>query len=394
MRYGWRAAAADGLLAVALVVVGVLGTAGADLRTDADVSPDARAYALAVVAALALAVRRRWPLATLAVAAGAASAYLVLGFPYGPILFVLFVAVYTVARHLPPARAGAAAGVALAALLVHAFAGAGERPGLLGVVPASAWVVVPFAIGVTVRLYREAAARERADQLRRHADAERLRVAREVHDVVAHGLAAITMQADITLHVLDRQPEGAGSAASHASGPGTFAQNARTALEAIGRTSREALDELRATLAVVRDEGDPDRPDDRAPTPGLARLDALLGRMSDTGVPVRLETTGQRRDLPAAVDLAAYRVIQESLTNVLRHAGPAAATVRLDYTEEALGVEVTDTGRGGPAAAPDGSGHGVLGMRERVTALGGTFSAGRGPAGGFRVHALLPVAPR
>jgi signal transduction histidine kinase len=376
MRYGWRAAAADGLLALALVVVGIFGTAGADLRTDADVSPDGRAYALVVVAALALAVRRRWPLATLAVAAGAASAYLVLGFPYGPILFVLFVAVYTAARHLPPARSGTAAGAALAALVVHAFAGAGERPGLFGVVPASAWVVVPFALGVTVRLYREAAARERADQLRRHADAERLRVAREVHDVVAHGLAAITMQADITLHVLEKQPE-----------------LARPALEAIGRSSREALEELRSTLAVVRAEADPDRPDDRAPTPGLARLDALLGRMSDTGVPVRVETTGQRRDLPAAVDLAAYRVIQEALTNVLRHAGPAAATVRLDYQEEALSVEITDTGRGGPAAAP-GGGHGVLGMRERVTALGGTFSAGRGPAGGFRVHALLPVAPR
>ncbi|HEU5107498.1 MAG TPA: histidine kinase [Micromonosporaceae bacterium] len=390
MRYGWRAALADGLLAAALVVVGVFGTAGADMRTDADVAPDARAFTLAVVAAAALAVRRRWPLVTLAVVAGAATAYLVLGFPYGPILFVLVVAVYTVARHVPTRPAAVAAGLALLALTAHVFVGAGERPGLLGVVPASAWVVVPFALGLIIRLNREAAARERADQLRRHADAERMRVAQEVHDVVAHGLAAITMQADVTLHVLDRQSRGAGSAASGAGGPDAFTDQARTALEAIGRTSREALDELRATLAVVRREGS--EPAERAPTPGLARLDALLARISGTGVPVRVETTGRRRDLPAAVDLTAYRVIQESLTNVLRHAGPAAATVRLDYGREGLGVEVTDTGRG-PTAGGE-VGHGVLGMRERVTALGGTFSAGPGPGGGFRVHALLPVEPR
>jgi signal transduction histidine kinase len=388
-RYGWRTLVGDGLLTVALATVGVVGTAGADMRTDADVTPDGRAYALVLGAALALSVRRVWPLVTLAVCAAAASTYLVLGYPYGPILFVLVVAVYTAARHLPARVAGSAAGVALAGLLIHTFAGAGDRPGLIGAVPASAWVVVPFAAGVTIRLSREAVARDRADQLRRYADAERLRVAQEVHDVVAHGLAAINMQAEIALHLMDRRPE-----------------QAEPALAAISRTSREALDELRATLTAVRragpapgepggarSPGDAAGPDDLAPTPGLARLDALIARMSDTGVPVRVETDGERRDLPAVVDLAAYRVIQEALTNVLRHAGTATATVLLHYRPGALVVEVTDTGRGASAGGRPG-GHGVLGMRERVTALGGTFEAAPAPGGGFRVHAELPVEPK
>jgi signal transduction histidine kinase len=299
----------------------------------------------------------------------ATSLYLVLRYPYGPILLSLLVAVYTVARYVPMRRALVAAAGGLVVLMAHILVGQGVGPGLVGIVPGSAWVVVPFAVGVAVRLHRESVARERIQLARTHADQERLRVAQEVHDVVGHGLSAITMQAEIALHLLDRQPEQAGPA-----------------LSAISRTSREALEDLRVTLALVRrSDGD----DARAPLPGLVRLDDLVARMSDSGVSVGVHTAGQRRPLTSAVDLTAYRVVQESLTNVLRHAGAATALVRLGYLPGELTVEVTDTGRGGAADAPPG--HGLAGMRERVTALGGSFDAGPGDSGGFRVHMRLPT---
>jgi signal transduction histidine kinase len=353
----------DGLLAAALLVIGLGGTGQAGRVQDIHVTP--WMYALVVVAALALVVRRRWPLATLAVVAVAASTYLVIGGPYGPILLSFLVAVYTVARHLPMRRAAIAAGAALLVLLAHIV----KSQELADLVPASAWVAVPFAVGVTIRLNREAATRAQADLARQYADEERLRVAQEVHDVVGHGLSAINMQAEIALHLLPKQPE-----------------QAEAALTAISRTSREALDELRVTLALVRRTKDGET---RSATAGLARLDDLVSRMSETGVPVAVETSGERRDLPAAIDLAAYRVVQESLTNVLRHAGAATATVRLDFRPEEVSVEVVDTGRG-PSGPPSG-GHGLAGMRERIAALGGEFSAGPAPGQGFRVYARLPL---
>ncbi|MEU9738764.1 sensor histidine kinase [Micromonospora chersina] len=358
----------DGLVALALLVIGLAGTAPAGLNQGVEAGP--AAYPLVVVAALAVAVRRRWPLATLAVVTAASTAYLVLGYPYGPILLSFFVAVYTVAAYRPARLAASAAGVALLVLLTHVFVGV-RPPGLVGLMPAAAWVVVPFAVGVTVRLGRENAARSRTDEARRLADAERLRVAREVHDVVGHGLAAIHLQAEIALHLLARKPE-----------------QAEAALTAISRTSKEALDELRVTLTVVRRD---EAADERAPAPGLAQLPQLRERLAGAGLPVTVEVDGAPRPLPVAVDLAAYRVVQEALTNVLRHAGPATATIRLRYAPTEVAVEVTDTGRGAAAPAGDSGGYGLAGMRERVTALGGSFAAGPASAGGFRVSATLPV---
>jgi signal transduction histidine kinase len=361
---------ADSVLALLLAGLGIAGTAAlASHRAPNEAPVSGWAFVLVVVAALALAGRRVWPVATLALATLAVSVYLVRGYPYGPILFTVLVAVYTVARHLPMRRAAVVAVVALVVLLMHVFAGPGAGPGWVGIIPGSAWVVVPFAVGVIVRLNREAAARERIALARTHADQERLRVAQEVHDVVGHGLSAITMQAEIALHLLSRQPEQAGPA-----------------LSAISRTSREALDELRVTLAVVRRTNDDDA---RTPLPGLARLDDLVGRMSDSGVPVRVEASGERRSLPGAVDLTAYRVVQESLTNVLRHAGPTAATVRLGFLPGEVTVEVTDGGSG--SAGDTSAGQGLAGMRERVTALGGSLVAGPMAGGGFRVYARLPT---
>ncbi|MEU5720545.1 sensor histidine kinase [Micromonospora sp. NPDC047738] len=367
-RSGWGDGVFDALVALVLVVFGLFGTAPAGLNQG--MGTGRATYPLVVVAALALAVRRRWPLATLAVVTAATTAYLVLGYPYGPILISFFVAVYTVAAYRPLRPAAVACGLALAVLLLHVFVGV-RSLGLLGLMPAAAWVVVPFAVGTTVRLGRESAARNRVDEARRLADAERLRVAREVHDVVGHGLAAIHMQAEIALHLLAKRPE-----------------QAEAALTAISRTSKEALDELRVTLTVVRR----DEPvDERAPAPGLAQLPQLRERLAGAGVPVTVEVDGEPRALPVAVDLAAYRVVQEALTNVLRHAGPATAIVRLRYAPTEVTVEVTDTGRG--AAAPPGrtAGYGLAGMRERVTALGGSFTAGPASTGGFRVYATLPV---
>ncbi|MFC0028406.1 sensor histidine kinase [Micromonospora chaiyaphumensis] len=357
----------DGLVALALLVIGLAGTAPAGLNQG--VGTGRATYPLVVVAAVAVAVRRRWPLPTLGVVTAASTAYLVLGYPYGPILLSFFVAVYTVAAYRPVRPAAGAAGVALLVLLTHVFVGA-HPPGLVGLMPAAAWVVVPFAVGVTVRLGRENAARNRTDEARRLADAERLRVAREVHDVVGHGLAAIHLQAEVALHLLARKPE-----------------QAEAALTAISRTSKEALDELRVTLTVVRRD---EAVDERTPAPGLAQLPQLRERLAGAGLPVTVEVDGPPRPLPVAVDLAAYRVVQEALTNVLRHAGPATATVRIRYTPTEVAVEVTDTGRGAVAAA-DRPGYGLAGMRERVTALGGSFAAGPASTGGFRVSATLPV---
>jgi signal transduction histidine kinase len=360
----------DAVLASAILFVGLHATRNATNLQAGSTPVDALAYTLVIVAAASLLVRRQWPLVTLAITTLATSAYLYLGYAYGPILLSTLVAVFTVARWQPTRTAVVANGAALVCLSLHIFTGRASSGGLLGVVPASAWVVVPFAAGIAIRLHRESVARDRDEWARRHADEERLRVAQEVHDVVGHGLSAIAMQAEIALHVLPRQPG-----------------HAEVALAAISRTSREALDELRATLAAVRRE---DLPDARAPLPGLARLDALVARMSDSGVPVTVESTGERHPLPPAVDLAAYRVIQESLTNVLRHAGPASVTVRLAYEPEQVSIDVLDSGTTGRGPVVDG--HGILGMRQRAEALGGWLRAEPVAGGGFRVAARLPIA--
>ena len=368
-RLALRRWTADTVLAVAVTLVGLHGTSSAaNLQGETGVI-GRTTYALVIAASATLVVRRRWPLVTLALATVLTSGYLYLGYPYGPILIAPLVAVYTVARWRPVRTAAIASAVAMAFLAIHLITKRGVSDGLLGVVPLSAWVVVPFAAGAALRAHRATVAREREEWARRHADEERLRVAQEVHDVVGHGLSAIAMQADIALHVLPRQPD-----------------HAVVALTAISRTSKEALDELRATLSAVRRDGDPDS---RAPLPGLARLDELVARMSDSGVPVAIESTGERRQLAPAVDLAAYRVIQESLTNVLRHAGPASVTVRLGFEPEEVTVDVLNTG--GAVAAPVVEGHGILGMRHRAEGLGGSLRAEPVAGGGFRVSARLPA---
>jgi signal transduction histidine kinase len=386
----------DGLLSLVLLTIGLIGTAPAG-RNQGSPAISGWAYALVIIAAAALAVRRLLPMTVLAITTAAVSLYLLGGYPFGPILLSLAVAVYTVAAHRPLGTAAVGAAGAVTLLIIAGMLGGGLVGGVLvggglvdagglgmeAVAPQVAWVAGPLAIGVTVRVGREQVAQNRRDEARRQADAERLRVAHEVHDVVGHGLAAIMMQADIALHLLPKQPE-----------------QAEAALTAISRTSRESLDELRATLGAVRRGDDHD---DRSPAPGLARLNELVDRTRAVGVPVSVDTTGPLATLPAAVDLTAYRIVQESLTNVLRHAGTATASVTVALTATKLTISISDTGpagnngatsaagRGGDPPSPTRDGHGLAGMKERVSALGGSLTVGPDPQGGFTVTATLPV---
>lgn len=203
-------------------------------------------------------------------------------------------------------------------------------------------------------------------------DAERMRIARELHDVVAYSFATISVQAGVGAHVADESPD-----------------KAAEALRAIKAISGEASREMRAILGVLRRPGAGD-----APLHGLARLDTLAATTTGAGLPTRVVVSGRARSLPPAVDRAAYRIVQEALTNALRHAGPASAAVTVGYEPDRLVILVLDDGRRPERSHREpevGGGHGIDGMRERALALGGDLEAGPQPAGGFRVRASLPV---
>jgi signal transduction histidine kinase len=216
------------------------------------------------------------------------------------------------------------------------------------------------------------AERTREDDARRRVDEERLRIARDLHDVTAHSLSVIAVQSGAAAHVLDSDPE-----------------EARRSLTAIRDTSRNALQELRAMLGVLRGAEDDAAP--LAPTAGLARLGDLVRPLEDAGVSVDVATEGEIGDVPAVVDASAYRIVQEALTNVLRHVGKGRVGVTVRREEDALVLEVLDDG---PETGPGEEGHGIAGMRERVQALGGTFEAGPRQGGGWSVTARLPVTGR
>lgn len=360
----------DAALTAFLLLAGL----GSLFFTTARMPPPHRITLLAVllvVVAAGSAALRRWPVVSFGVAVTAVSLYLALGHPYGLVLLSVVVASFHLARHERLPVAGVAAVVGVALLWVHLFTSDLPFDGRWSALPAAAWIVVPFTVGLARRFAVEGARRQREAAERRVLDDERLRLASEVHDIVGHGLAAIQMQADIALHLRDRKPE-----------------QAEVALEAISRTSAEALAELRATLAAITpNETSPPR-EALAPTPGLDRLDDLCERMRASGLDVELTVLGDRAPLPPAVDVAAYRVLQESLTNVAKHSSSRRARIRIAYGAGAVQLSVVNAAD--PASVAD-AGFGIAGMRRRVRDVGGSIDIGA-DAGEFRVIATFPLA--
>ena len=329
---------------------------------------------LVAVIALPLLVRRRAPLLVLALVIAAGYAGFATGPDHGGALqgwIVLNVALYTVAAHCSLRRALAGAALVTGFLLFFEIPRLVEGARLEDV--ASEWVSlgVVWALGRWVRQRRQHAAALEADREARALEAvaeERARIAREMHDAVAHGVSVMVLQAGAAEHVLATSPE-----------------RARESLRTIQDTGREAIVELHRMLGLLRA---PVEEAELAPQPGVARLDALLGQVRAAGLPVELTVEGHPRRLPPGVDRSAYRIVQEGLTNALRHAGPAHATVTLRYRDRALELEVLDDGRGGGA---NGGGFGLVGMRERAALYGGELDAGARPGGGYALRATLPL---
>lgn len=362
-------------LPLAVAAVTVVGTTFASRGQPLARPLDAVGIALLLAGPAALGVRRIQPVAALGLAAAALAVYLAVGYPFGPVFLAPVLALCAAVTAGHRVAAYTITGIVFAALLlVHVAAHPGEPFPLTGVAGWLAWLIAVIAASEGWRARRERLAQVRAareETERRRGSEERLRIAQELHDVLGHHVSLINVQAGVALYLMDDDPE-----------------QARTALAAIKQSSRELLHEMRMTLGVLRgvDELPPHQP-----VPGLARLDALVSDTSVAGLPVTLEIRGSSRDLPASVDMAAYRIVQEALTNTRKHAGPARASVVLQYDEHGLTVQIDDDGRGTGSPASDG-GSGLSGMRERAQALGGTITAGPRAEGGFRVRAFLPAA--
>ncbi|MGW4482735.1 sensor histidine kinase [Amycolatopsis sp. NPDC004368] len=330
-------------------------------------SPGGAAWLVATV--LTLLVVHRYPLPVFVVTAASAYEFYASSEPGGPLILVPTIALFMLTRRHGPVLAGwTGAGVLVAGYAAHVI-----TTRSFAIAPTAGvfvvWLAAVIGIGTAVR-YQFAALAARREQAAEHrhrlAEQERLQIAREVHDVVAHSLAMINVQAGVAAHVADRRPE-----------------QAKEALLNIKAASASALNDLRATLAVLRSG------EDKAPAPSLAQLGELLDHARAAGLEVRLR--GEAGDVPAPVAGATYRILQESLTNVVRHAdGARHVDVHLERRPGALTLTVRDDGRGTTAPTP---GHGLRGMNERAAALGGTVRAGRvsAPAGGFEVRAELPV---
>jgi signal transduction histidine kinase len=358
----------DALLAAALAIPSLVQV------LVAPIAPRAVGVLIALACTVPLAWRRAYPAA--AALAGTATwclhtdGFIVLGYVAAFLLF------YSLGAHDPDDRR--VVGVCAFALATGAIGTTQSHPVLYEYVTTAFIVAGPTLVGRLARRQREQA--ERLRDLTRHlererertahlaVDEERARIARELHDVVAHGLSVIAIQSDAAEAALDRDPS-----------------LARAPLHAIRASAGEALGDMRRLLGVLREDEDGN---ELTPQPGLAQLGALIERARGAGVKVSLSEHGDRRELPASLDLSAYRILQEALTNVRKHARGAAAEVRLDWLPGELRLQVTD---GGPGASGTAAGHGLVGMRERVKVHGGELRAGTRDEGGFAVHATLPL---
>jgi signal transduction histidine kinase len=378
---GW----VDAVVAVVAAVLAVTALLTADLPAVDPGLREADPWVAAVTAAGALGIglRRRQPLAGLLLVGAAATVVSATGYYTALLPYLTLVALYSVAAH--GTRRQALTGVVVLVTCFVSLVAAGVpdlTPG--DVVTSVALGVAAAAAGDAMRLRREhqaglvATAESRAEAARaesaRVVADERLRIARELHDVVAHSMSLIAVQAGVGAHLIHDDPAAA-----------------EKALTVIADTSSQALAQTRSVIGLLR-SGDDAQPS----VPGLVALEPLVQGVRDAGLPVDLTIEGAVRDVPAAVDLAAYRIVQEALTNAVRHAPGRPVAVRLTRDEEALSIDVADSG--GPAVAPEpvagpgaGPGFGLVGLRERANAVGGSFAAGPTPSGGFRVTARLPA---
>jgi signal transduction histidine kinase len=375
----WRRYRVDVRVALVVTAAQVGLTYLAATHHGKDVSISAGGYALLVTGGLALIWRRRFVAAVLAVTLVTTLWYTTTANPGGPIWDALVVAFGTAIYY----RKRAAAILSL----VAGYIGSLWLPALLGPHKApSATSALSLAVGLLVLLggaegirFRhervQAQRHIKEEEARRVASEERVRIARDLHDVVAHNISVINVQAATALHLADRQPE-----------------RAIEALATIHGVSRQALVELRSILGVLRAVDD-DLP--RDPAPSLSHLDDLVAMATSAGLEVRVEEEALGPSLPRAVDVAAYRIVQEALTNAARHAAGSTAAVRIVREDGHLLVEVEDNGGAKvQSLAASGSGHGIAGMTERAEALGGTLAAGARPEGGFSVRAQLPLDDR
>jgi signal transduction histidine kinase len=338
-------------------------------------------YSLLVLGAAAVPIGLRWPLPALVLALASTAVFYSLGYVSNSPVFVSVLAVlFVAATPGRPSRSALIALLAVAVVVCQHFLMAGLAGLNVGLLANSGWIAAAILAGHAVAAHQEslAAIRERAQraeesrdlEAQRRVTEERLRIARELHDVISHTISVINVQAGVAAHVMDQRPE-----------------QARAALNTITDASREALRELRGMLAVLRRV---DEEEARSPAPGLADLGGLLGATRQAGLPVGLSMSGEARPLASAVELAAYRIVQESLTNALRYALGGSAEVTLNFELGQLTVEVSNTGK--PTGEPiAGRGQGIIGMRERAAALGGTLEVRVRPEGGFRVLARLPT---
>ncbi|MGH2789878.1 MAG: sensor histidine kinase [Actinomycetota bacterium] len=357
-------------------VIQVVGTHFAGFRQPERMDLDALGILFLAVGPAALLLRRRYPVAVLGFVLATTLGYLLIDYPRGPIFLALIIAFVSavMSGHRRTAAISLLVGYP-AFLWLPYLVGTDPAPTLAHALALAAWLLVLLAGAEIARSRRERAfelAHTRAEEARHRASQERLRIARELHDVLAHNISLINVQAGVALHLMDEQPE-----------------QARTALTAIKQASNEALGELRSVLDILR-EGHEAPP--RSPTSGLARLDELVAKTEAAGLRVTTRVDGSPRPLPQRVDLAAFRIVQEALTNVTRHAGEASATISIDYGERDLTVQVEDDGRGRASDMTTGAGKGIAGMRERATALDGELEAGPLGDGGFRVRARLPLS--
>lgn len=365
-------------LVVTFVVTVGSGVAGHD-QPDR-VPLDSLGRALLVLGGALLLFRHRHPCTVAIGTAATAAAYLAAGYPYGPVFLLLALGAFSavVAGHRKVAW-WALGGVWASHVLVTHWLYRWLPPPHDGPAPwgeellVTAWVVAVIALSELVRVRREQLAKaqaERAAAERRRADEERLRIARELHDVLAHSISVINVQAGVGLALLDSDPE-----------------QARYALTTIKGASKEALGEVRQVLDTLRTPGDAPR----SPAPGLDRLPELTEQARSAGLTVDVTTEGAPAALPPGMDLAAFRIVQEALTNIVRHSGSRTARVLLRHTPGALEIRVDDDGPATAGAGEPGGGNGLIGMRERAAALGGTVEAGPRPDGGFRVRARIPL---